>query len=93
MSKTTPLRREAIDRECQIRLPGCEGAPCCLCHFRMSGISGMGMKSPDAIGAWACSACHSYVDTRHDAETKLALAEGVFRTLAQLIREGVVKCS
>lgn len=56
MSKTTPLRREAIDRECQIRLPGCEGAPCCLCHFRMSGISGMGMKSPDWLGAWAAQA-------------------------------------
>lgn len=90
------LRKQARGRGCQVRIPhvcNFNSETTVLAHYRLAGISGMGMKSPDAIGAWACSACHSYVDTRHDAETKLALAEGVFRTLAQLIREGVVKCS
>ena len=46
------LRKEAKGRECMIRLPGV----CCgntettvLCHFRMVGISGAGLKSPDLL--------------------------------------------
>lgn len=84
------LRREAIGRECQIRLDGCTTGPCCLCHWRQTGISGMGMKSPDQIGAWGCAYCHDQVDRvgRGDAEIQLAFARGVFRTQAILIREG-----
>ncbi len=84
------LRREAIERSCQIRLPGCQSEPCCLCHWRQSGISGMGMKSPDLIGAWGCFHCHTIVDTtgRHDTEIQLDFAKAVFRTQAILISEG-----
>jgi len=49
------------------------------------------MKSPDLIGAHACSACHEYCDTHRDAETQLAFARGVFRTQAALISRGVLK--
>lgn len=82
------LRREAIDRQCQIRLDGCNTEPCCLCHFRMIGISGMGMKSPDWLGAWGCHSCHSKVDTDKSLETQLDFAKAVFRTLNTLIKEG-----
>jgi hypothetical protein len=84
------LRRQAIDRECQIRLDGCTGGPCCLAHWRQIGISGLGMKSPDWLGAWACDACHTKVDStrRGDIDTQLDFARGVFRTLATLYREG-----
>lgn len=78
------LRREAIDRECQIRLPGCQTAPCCLCHFRLIGISGMGMKSPDWLGAWGCDHCHKIVDSNKDPEIQLDFAKAVFRTLYAL---------
>jgi len=27
-----------------------------LAHYRLAGVSGIGMKSPDILGAWACSA-------------------------------------
>lgn len=83
------LRREAIDRECQIRLPGCVSGPCCLAHWRQSGISGLGMKAPDAIGAWACHPCHSRVDSsqRDDESVQLDFARAVFRTQAILIAE------
>jgi hypothetical protein len=55
----------------------------------------MGMKSPDLIGAWCCSSCHAVVDGQQASalsreERMLALAEGVFRTQAQLIRRGVI---
>lgn len=79
------LRNLARGKPCQIRLVGiCNGNPetTVLCHFRLMGLSGMGMKSPDWLGAWGCSACHAYVDTHKDAETQVAFAHGVFRTQA-----------
>jgi hypothetical protein len=93
----TKLRKAAQGRECQVRLPCCNGNPetTVLAHYRLSGISGLGMKSPDAIGAWACSDCHDAIDRRRYTEyerdfVKLAHAEGVFRTQAILIREGLI---
>jgi hypothetical protein len=84
------LRAEARDRDCQIRLDCCNGnrETTVLAHFRLSGISGMGFKSPDFIGAWACSACHQRVDTDKSVEVQLDFAKAVFRTQAQLLREG-----
>ncbi len=87
------LRNEARGRDCQIRLPGV----CChnpetvvLAHYRMAGLSGMGMKSPDLCGAWACATCHTYVDTHRDDATARAFLEGVLRTIAVLSHEGKV---
>lgn len=79
------LRKAARGQPCQIRLVGiCNGNPetTVLAHFRMSGASGMGIKPPDWLGAWACSACHSAVDTHKDAATQLDFAKGVFRTIS-----------
>ena len=89
----TDLRREAIDRSCTLRLDGCNVTPCCLAHWRQSGISGMGWKAPDPIGAWLCHNCHQRVDTtdRGNAEVQLLFARAVFRTQAQLIAEGKLK--
>jgi Protein of unknown function (DUF1364) len=65
-----------------------------LCHYRMSSLSGMGLKPPDWCAAYGCFACHEICDGRGGSwdefprETrKLYLAEGVLRTLALLIRE------
>jgi ferredoxin len=87
------LREQARGRDCQIRLPGvCNWRPetTVLAHYRLAGLSGMGMKSPDLCGAWACSACHAYVDTHRDDATARAFLEGVLRTIAQLNHEGLV---
>ena len=67
-----------------------------LAHIRVVGVSGMGMKSPDLVGAWACSACHDELDGRtHKSgmsrdELRLAHFEGMARTIAQLDKEGLV---
>lgn len=78
----------AMGQPCLIRLPGiCNGNPetTVPCHFRMSGLAGLGFI-PDAIFiAFGCSACHAWVDTHRDETTRLAFAEGVFRTQAALI--------
>ena len=93
------LRKEAKGRGCMVRLPGIcnfNSETVVLAHIRLAGISGMGMKSPDLIGAWACSACHDELDGRthksgltHD-ELRLAHFEGMARTIAQLEKEGLV---
>ena len=82
-----------------VRLPGIcnfNSETVVLAHIRLAGVSGMGMKSPDLIGAWACSACHDEIDGRthksglsHD-ELRLAHFEGMARTIAQLEKEGLV---
>ena len=87
------LREQARGRDCQIRLPQiCNFDPSTtvLAHYRMSGLSGMGMKSPDLCGAWACSDCHTYVDSHRDDATARAFLEGVLRTIAALNHEGKV---
>jgi hypothetical protein len=93
------LRKEAKGRGCMVRLPGIcnfNSETVVLAHIRLAGISGMGMKSPDLIGAWACSACHDEIDGRthksglsHD-ELRLAHYDGMARTIAQLEKEGLV---
>ena len=88
------LRQQARGRDCQIRLAGVCNFDCAttvLAHYRLIGLSGMGMKSPDLLASWACSACHLACDTDKSAETQLAFAHGVFRTQAQLVKEGVLK--
>jgi hypothetical protein len=90
----TNLRLYAKGQNCQVRLENvCNHNPetTVLAHFRISGISGMGLKAPDLLGAWACSNCHSYVDTHHDDSTRLSHCKGVLRTIAALIEDGKIK--
>ena len=67
-----------------------------LAHIRLAGVSGMGMKSPDLIGAWACSACHDEIDGRTNRsgltrdELRLAHYDGMVRTIVQLEKEGLI---
>jgi len=93
------LRKEAKGRGCMVRIFGIcnhNSETVVLAHIRIAGVSGMGMKSPDLIGAWACSACHDEIDGRthksgmtHD-ELRLAHFEGMARTISQLEKEGLV---
>lgn len=67
-----------------------------LAHYRLIGVSGIGYKSDDLIGSWACSACHAEIDgqTRKSRlsrdELKLAHLEGMVRTISQLRKEKLV---
>ncbi len=66
-----------------------------LAHYRLAGVSGIGMKSPDVLGAWACSSCHDAIDRRAHTDldrdyVRLLHLEGMARTLAQLNREGLL---
>ena len=86
------LRKLAKGQPCMIRVPGvCNRDPATtvLAHYRMAGLCGAGMKPPDALGAFSCSACHDVVDGRVKSrwtrcELRLMHAEGVFRTWAEV---------
>jgi hypothetical protein len=73
-----------------VRLPGCDGGgeTTVLAHVRIIGVSGMGLKSEDLLGAWACAPCHRLVDT--DRRHQLDFLNAVIRTQAALVKEGVV---
>jgi hypothetical protein len=81
-----------------VRLPGicnCNPETTVLAHVRLIGISGIGMKAPDILGAWSCSACHDAIDrrTQTDLDTdylRLAHWDGVGRTINELVRMGYV---
>ena len=90
------LRKLAIGRECQVRLEGIcnrDSETTVLAHVRLAGLSGMGHKAPDLLGAWCCSACHDAIDRRAHLDldreyVRLAHYEGVIRTKYALWREG-----
>jgi len=85
------LRQLARDQDCLIRIPYvCNYDPSTVvgCHYRLAGTSGLGLKPSDLTIAHGCSACHTYVDTHHDTETRLMFAEGVIRTLNKLDKLG-----
>jgi hypothetical protein len=92
------LRKLARGQDCQVRLPGvCNFNPetTVLAHYRLAGTCGMGIKPPDLLGAWCCSACHSVVDGQGESalvrdERRLAFAEAVMRTQVKLIKLGKV---
>lgn len=92
------LRKEARGRACTVRLEGVcnhNSETVVLAHIRMAGLSGIGIKADDLLGAWACSACHDAIDRRahNDLDrdyVKLAHLEGMTRTIAQLRKEGKV---
>ncbi|WP_233115510.1 DUF1364 domain-containing protein [Aggregatibacter actinomycetemcomitans] len=89
-------RKEAKGRDCQVRLIGvCNHNPetTVLAHIRAAGITGIGQKAYDQLGAWACYNCHMAIDgqtktnyTRDELER--AHLDAVIRTQAILISEG-----
>ncbi len=94
------ITKAARGRDCLVRIPGvCNGNPetTVLAHYRMAGTNGMGCKPNDLQGAWACSDCHDCCDFRrwgHEFtadQIRAYHADGCFRTIDILVREGIVK--
>lgn len=93
------LRDYAKFHDCMVKLPCCNHDPATtvLAHLRMAGITGMGQKAPDILGAWACSECHRCCDSygaSHGYErdfVRLAFFEGMARTQYQLFKMGLIK--
>ena len=94
MSKYT---KAAKGQDCQVRIPGvCNRNPETVVFAHLNG-GGMGMKHSDIHGAYACSACHTWLDGGyvHDDIAPFVRSamhlEGMLRTQKIMIQEGVLK--
>ncbi len=97
--KMTPARANAKGQDCTLRLPGCQNArdTVVLCHLRMFGGGGLGIKPPDVEGCFACAHCHSILDGRAHLIPELAqalnyetIAWALIRTLRAQREAGVL---
>ena len=98
MSKITDSAR---GQDCQVRIPGvCSGDSSTVVWAHAIGTAsgkGIGMKSHDALGAYACQKCHDAYDRRIKPHgvlyhtVKECFYEGHMRSLRILIDKGLVK--
>jgi len=93
------LRKLANGKECQVRIPNVcnfDSSTTVLAHLRMAGVTGIGLKSADILGAWACDCCHAAIDRRTHKDldrdyVRACFYDGMARTIDQLTKLGVVK--
>lgn len=93
----SPIRKSARGQPCLVRVPGvCNGDPETVVLAHLNG-AGMGLKSMDHEGAFACSACHAWLDggyanAGYSRDTRdLYHLQGVIRTQRILIQMGLIK--
>lgn len=95
--KTSKIRKSAQGEPCLVRVPGvCNGdsATTVLAHINGAGV---GCKHSDHKAAFACSACHEWVDggyiqQGYTRDTRdLWHLEGVLRTQDRLIEKGFIR--
>jgi hypothetical protein len=98
----TEITKSARGKDCEVLFPGYQHRRDTVvhCHYPIGGVtSGMGFKSHDLLGARACYDCHRILDNRDlTAEereidrdwVKDRFRLGIVRTIAQLVKEGLV---
>lgn len=95
------IRDSAKGEDCTVRIPGvCNSDPATVVwsHYPENAAGkGMGTKSLDAAGCYACATCHDVVDGRKPrpagmtrAEVLLAWHEGHLRSLVRLAQKGLL---
>jgi hypothetical protein len=100
MSKITESAR---GEECQVRIPGvCNFNPETTVWAHANGLAagkGRGLKSPDALGTYACYACHAVIDGHarrplgwDKVDVEIAFHQGHQRSFIILLEKGLVKC-
>ncbi len=89
------LRNHARNKPCMVRLPGiCSHnvQETVLAHVRLAGVTGVGMKAPDILGAWCCYSCHEATEKeKKDDWVQRCFLEGVIKTQNELIAAGLLK--
>jgi hypothetical protein len=72
----TPARKNAKGQPCTLRFPGCYPGPeneqVQLCHLRMLGGGGTGLKPHDSEAVFGCTHCHDLLDGRRRLVPELA---------------------
>ncbi len=87
------IRKAAAGEECTMRLVGiCNGNPetTVLAHLPC-GQKGTGMKGPDTVAVFACSACHERIDGAHRWEIDAAdYLRALGETHTRLAKKGIL---
>ena len=84
----TALRKLAERQPCYMRLfPFCRTEPgnVVLCHLRVGGNAGTGIKPPDVCGVPGCSWCHAIIDgkTKQNIYSQADLQAEMYRAQNQ----------
>lgn len=91
------LRKTAKDQDCTLRIPGvCNFDPetTVLAHINCLD-KGVGYKSPDFWGVFACSSCHAALDGHKiPLESRSSyILSALYETWRHWVRSGAVKLS
>lgn len=98
------IRRSARGQECTVRIPFVclhDSETVVWAHANGSAAGkGIGMKSHDVLGAYACGACHNCYDRRSPIpkgysreEIELMFLEGHLRSLQILLEKDLVRAA
>ena len=90
------IRKSAKGEVCALRLSGCNHDTETTVYAHAPTVDkGMGIKSPDWFGAYACSNCHDAVDGRAGADkqkqSQYRWLPAVYETQKKLIAKGILK--
>lgn len=95
-SKPSKIRQSANGQECLVRAEGvCNGDSATVVLAHLNG-AGTGAKAGDHEGAYACSACHwwldgGYTECGHGRDTRdLWHLQAILRTQRELIDQGFI---
>jgi hypothetical protein len=95
MRKSSKYTRSAKGQPCQVRVPGiCNHDPETTVFAHLNG-AGFGTKYEDIFGAYACYACHNWLDGGYASldvsrnTRDLWHLQGVVRTQKIMIDEGI----
>lgn len=90
---STKLRESARGQDCTLRIPGvCNFNPetTVLAHLPC-GQKGVGMKSPDVMAVFACSCCHTFIDSHRFGElTARHVLQALAETMMVWVQKGLI---
>lgn len=101
MIRSSRIRSSARGESCTLQVAGvCNGnsETVIYAHFRWLGGCGVGIKPTDlGQGAYACSACHDWLDGRmphgesYLSDRNFYAMRGMVRTLERLVDKGIIQ--
>ena len=97
-TRSTPMRASARGQDCTLQFAGCRNDrdTVVLCHLRMFGGGGVGLKPSDLEGVFACAHCHDQLDGRSKLQIAFpyvfweTIARALVRTHRALRAAGIV---
>ena len=90
--KSNKIRQSARNEDCSLRVhPSCQDGETVVFAHLNSNYRGMGIKSPDFLGIYACHECHAMLD-KSEVEYKDQL-RALQETQMKLFEKGLLSCA